>query len=221
MKRLLCGVLLLLAASPSRAGFIINGDFSSGNTGFTTNYVYSPGAIGAQQSYDVLSNPFPAHPSAASYGDHTTGSGLMMAINESTTANQLIWSETVAVMAGSNYLFSAWVSSWVATAPSQVDILFNGVSIGLIQAPSTTAVWVESTATWNSGIATSLTIELRNRTHADVGGDFALDDISLSGPSPAAVPEPSTIVMALSALGVAGLGWLRRRRMGKPLDNSR
>jgi hypothetical protein len=176
-----------------------------------TEYNFSPGNIGPQQTYDVLANPFPAHPSAASYFDHTfgTAAGRMLAVNEANAAGVLVWGQTVAVAPGSDYLFTAYISSWVGAAPTQLDVLFNGASIGVMQAPSTTGVWVEFTGNWNSGAATSAVIELRNVTGADVGGDFALDDLSLDGPDPSAVPEPS--VMALLVVGLLGLSGYRPR----------
>lgn len=205
----------LVAAPSARADLIVNGNFESGNTGFTTEYTRVVGAIGGQFTYDILSNPFPAHPSAASYGDHTTGTGLMMAVNEATSPNRLVWGQTVPVVPGSDYHFSTFISSWVAAAPSRLDVLFNGVSVGTMQAPGVTAQWVEFTLDWNSGAATSLTIALRNITTADIGGDFALDDISLTGPAPAAtvVPEPSSLLLALAG-GASFAGWcgVRRKR---------
>src|SRR4051794_30751823 len=109
MKNLLCCTALLLAASPASAGFIVNGDFEQGNIGFSSQYTYSPGNIGPAQSYDVLPNPQPAHGAdTASYGDHTTGHGLMMAVNGAEVPNQIVWSETIAVNPGSNYDFSLW-----------------------------------------------------------------------------------------------------------------
>jgi hypothetical protein len=209
-----CGLalwLLLWAGNSGRADLLVNGNFESGNTGFTTGYNFSNGTgIGTQRVYDILTNPYPAHPSAASYGDHTTGTGLMMAVNESTTPNVLVWAETVAVVPNSDYVFLAFISSWVSAAPSQLDVRFNGASIGTISAPATTAVWVPFSANWNSGSATSATIELRNLTNADVGGDFALDDIILTGPEPAAVPEPSMLILAIAGfVGLLSWGWRR------------
>src|SRR5207237_639953 len=151
---------------------------------------------------------------AASYADHTTGHGFMMAVNESTTANRLVWGETVPVDPNTDYHFSAFISSWTAPAPARLNVLFNGVSIGEMDAPSTTALWVGFTADWNSGAATSAAIELRNINNVDIGGDFALDDISLTGPSltaAPAVPEPSSLLLALAG-GAGVLAWSRRRR---------
>jgi hypothetical protein len=62
---------LLLVVSPAPAGFvnlITNGDFSLGNTGFTSDYTYTPGNLGASFTYDILANLHSDHPAAASYG---------------------------------------------------------------------------------------------------------------------------------------------------------
>lgn len=209
MKKVLLSVILSLMASRASADLIVNGDFEQGYTGFVTEYRQGPGdLLGAAGDYLVSFNPKDHHPSGADYGDHTTGHGLMMMVNEAGT-QKLVWGETVAVLPNTMYHFSAWISSWTPPAPSQLDVLFNGSSIGVIQAPSTTGVWVPFSADWNSGSATSLAIQLRNLTTADIGGDFALDDISLTSPQ-AAVPEPSTLMLALAGVGV--LAWVRTRR---------
>jgi hypothetical protein len=142
----------------------------------------------------------------------------MMAVNEARTPNLLIWGQTVAVAQDSHYHFSAFISSWVGTAPSRIDVIFNGVSVGTMSAPSDTARWVEFALDWNSGSATSLAIELRNFTTADIGGYVALDDITLSGPPATVVAEPSTLRMGLTGVGLVGCGGggLARERVGPP-----
>src|SRR5262249_34072465 len=159
------------------------------------------------QSYVVINNPYPAHESAASYFDHTfgTSAGLMLAVNAAREADVVVWSQTLDVAANSDYDFGLWVSSWVSASPTLLDIQFNGTSLLNFTAPSVTAQWVNHTTTWHSEAATSLTISIFERGQADIGGDFALDDITLDGPSATAVPEPSTLVSALVGVGLAGL----------------
>lgn len=45
-----------------------------------------------------------------------------MAINGSATANTIVWEQTVAVSAGTDYYFSAWVSSWIPRLPRPTSI---------------------------------------------------------------------------------------------------
>ena len=116
MKRLFCYVVLLTFTTPTFANLITNGDFQSGNVGFTTDYNFSPGDIGPAQSYDVVANPAFSRPNdlnAISYFDHTLGTvdGLMMAVNGAAVPNVLVWSQTLTVTPNTDYDFSLWASS--------------------------------------------------------------------------------------------------------------
>lgn len=147
---------LVLLSFPSRAAadMIVNGNFESGNTGFTTQYTYSEGDIGPAQTYAIVSSPGLARPhdiNPVMYGDHTTGTGLMMAVNGAESPNQIVWSETVPVVPNSNYTYSMWISSWYAGSPATLDVQFNGSSIGTPAAPSTVGVWQQFSTNWNSG----------------------------------------------------------------------
>ncbi|MCS7469553.1 PEP-CTERM sorting domain-containing protein [Stieleria sp. ICT_E10.1] len=225
MNRLIACMLMLVAATGvAQAGMIVNGDFESGNTGFTTEYVYAPtiqpfpGLNGGE--YNIVTDPDPYHFAAPSYGDHTSGNGLMMMVNadRGDNPNLMVWSQTVAVISNANYDFSAWISTWAIAGNlnvSRLDFLINGSSIGKQTAPSTTAVWEQFSTTWNSGASTSALIqiyEVGDEIGFPGGGnDFALDDISFRPVNP--VPEPTS----LAIFGVMGLATLsvRRRRWAR------
>lgn len=173
------GDRLTASAEPNGSNLIYNGDFQSGNTGFTSNYTFSPGNTQAESVYDVLSNPHNANPNAASFGDHTSGTGLMMAVNGATASNRVIWSQTVAVTPNRSYNFSVWVSSWTSASPAQVTLWINGASPGPFTAPSVPGVWQQYQVIWNSNSNNVAAIQFIDENTNATGNDFALDDISL------------------------------------------
>src|SRR3972149_1171431 len=132
-------VLLLLTTQAQSASLLVNGDFEQGNTGFSSGHTYSPGIQdpnGGSGEYTITTNPtlWNLDQAVASYGDHTTGSGLMMAINGATSVMSA-WGETVAVVPSTTYQFSGWLSDWGWILPSgtqQLDI--NGRVFGTLHA---------------------------------------------------------------------------------------
>jgi hypothetical protein len=218
MKHSLVCLTLLLLASRAPAELIVNGNFEGGNTGFATAYMLSPGDIGPAGSYDIVSNPALSRPndiSPVSHQDHTSGSALMMAVNATLGGIQSVWSQTVPVTPNTDYDFSLWVSSWFGAPFVALDVHFNGTSVMDVTQPSQTALWENHSTTWNSGSSAALTIDIRNTSGADVGGDFSLDDISLTALEVAEVvpmPEPATLLLALVGISTLGWGYWRRHR---------
>lgn len=199
--------LAAICASGVHANLVVNGDFSSGNASFTSDYNFvapAPNALLPAGVYTITPNmrtPIILHNFATGYFDHTSGdaNGLFMAVNGSTVSNQIVWEQTIpVVLPNTNYLFSAWVSSWVAAAPAQLQFSVNGVLLDApFSAPSIVATWQVFEAVWNSGPSTSATISVVNLTTALGGNDFALDDIAFDQP----IPEPATGLTLLSAAG--------------------
>lgn len=160
---------------------IVNGDFESGNFGFTSDYNYSPTNLVPEGTYAVLPNPQTAHPGFAPCGDHTSGGGNMMAVNGAGTPNQNVWCQTVTIQPNTQYIFSAWVTSLHSSSPARLQFSINGNTIGpIFVAPSTTCTWLNFYTTWNSGANTSATICIVNQNTVLGGNDFALDDIVFS-----------------------------------------
>lgn len=182
------GIVLgsILLGSASFAGTqVVNGDFEAGNTDVLTDYTFSPGNIWPETSYDVLADPFTAHNLATSFGDHTTGTGLMMAVNGATSPDLAVWSQTVDVSPDTDYVFSAWVASWTPSATAQLQFFVNDVPVGTpFTASSTPGIWEQASATWSSGTATSATLKIVDLTTDAGGNDFALDDISFESAPP-------------------------------------
>lgn len=173
---------------------VTNGDFSAATTnsttrGFTSSYTYKKttsscnncccGVLSLEGTYTVNTNPHNIHTNFASIGDHTTGTGQMLIVNGSATANVTVWTQSINVQPNTDYVFSAWATSVNEQNPAQLQFSIGGVPLGsTINPTSTTGDWQYFTTTWNSGSKSgALTIALVNQNIAASGNDFAVDDI--------------------------------------------
>ncbi len=191
----------------ARAG-VVNGNFSAGNTGFTSGYGFGPTGGG---HYTVATNPQSWNSFLSSFVDHTTGTGEMMVVDGSGTANTPIWGETIPVTPNTQYTFTYWAASSGNDNNNGIDpspaILFakeNGTTFGsTLDVPATNGVWSEFTGTFNSGANSSVALSIfDSNTNGGAGNDFALDDIAV-------VPEPCSGVLLL--LAGCALPFFRRR----------
>ena len=170
--------------SPS-ANMVTNGDFSQGNLGFSSDYLYisNAGTSGVQRAYGVVTAAtswFQFFPSCNI--EHTTGTGKMMIIDGSTVnaGNDKVWGQTITVQPNQNYTFSYWVQTIALPNQANIEIKINGVVVGTDLAPSAECNWALRTYTWNSGTATSAQIALYDKVIASGGNDFSIDDISFT-----------------------------------------
>jgi hypothetical protein len=91
-------VLLTLAAMEhglQGQNLIANGDFELGNTGFTSDYVYSTLGTSNLGECSIVSDPKLSQSASSSFGDHTSGTGLMLHANGSPNTNLVAWLESV------------------------------------------------------------------------------------------------------------------------------
>jgi hypothetical protein len=174
--------------SPRADERIRNGDFEQGLKGFRSAYRHSPGNIRDEFTFAIVRSPREVHDSAAAFGDHTSGTGLMMTVNGADAADRLLWGQTLAVCPGAEYTFSLWLASWFSMAPAELQIQINGKVLGRVVASPQCGEWKHFQAKWNAGAVKEASIEIVNLTRAISGNDFAIDDISLRGPPPAAGP---------------------------------
>lgn len=186
---------LATATAGLGANLIVNGDFESGNTGFTTDYSYvAPPAVppvtvlGDPKTYTVHTDPHDVHTSWVSYGDHTSGSGNMLIANATDATldpvpyGDVVWEQTVAVIADTDYEFSYWIALSYSTNPPLLQCLINGTEVGQFDAAAATlgsVGWTQVSYIWNSGPAVSATIQFIDQRPMYSGDDYALDDISL------------------------------------------
>ncbi len=125
----------LVTPSSARADLLTNGDFEAGNTGFTTQYsvvtgngtVYtSPGDTG------ITSNPASSTTGFTngylSYGDHTSGSGLMLFMDGGSPSDYF-WQELVSLAASTEYTFSYYVTAAYDENLPTIQTLLNGTGL--------------------------------------------------------------------------------------------
>lgn len=162
------------------SNLVLNGDFESGNSGFSSNYVNSPGDLWSEGTYDVISNPQMSHSNFSACSDAGSGSGAMMVVNGSSTANEEIWCQTVAIDAGADYIFSTEITSVHPANVANLQFSINGVDLGTpFIATTSTCSWNQFCETWSSGVSTSADICIVNKNTASSGNDFALDNIAM------------------------------------------
>ncbi len=173
-------VACTLAASLC-SGQIINGNFESGNVGFTSDYshrVFS-GSNLSEGSYAIVTNPRDVHLSWAIYGDHTTGSGNFLVANGAVNGGDtVVWRQTVPFTSGGRKCFEFWASSTFPVAPSRLFLRVNGQDGPSMQLSSTVGRWSKYACEMQV-LPGPLTLEIINANSIVFGNDFAIDDISM------------------------------------------
>lgn len=160
---------------------VVNGNFSAGNTNFSSNYSYcntnpSPGC------YRVASNSSGWFPTAPNCGNHTPGGGNFMQIDGGNSFNT-VWYQTVTVTPNTLYNFSAYICSInevnTPTPVGKIQFLVNGAGISpVFSANVGPCNWKQVSVVWNSGSNTSVTIGILNIEWSGAGNDYGIDDIS-------------------------------------------
>ena len=206
---------VLAFAGVASADLITNGNFSAGNTGFTSAYApVPPGDIYLPATYEIVSFNT-GHSAFTPFYDHTSGnaSGRYMAVNGTNTGLAPAWAQTVNLTAG-NYNLSAWFASLVSQAPASLQFhIVPTVGSSMVSstffAPSTVANWAQSSFAFNIATTGSYSIQIWDTNQAFSGNDYAIDDISLT----AVVPLPPAAYAGLASLaGIGAFGGIRRKR---------
>ncbi|MBC7781446.1 MAG: hypothetical protein H7125_15225 [Proteobacteria bacterium] len=213
---------VLSATAPALANLVTNGNFSAGNTGFGSDYGFSPAGNGTEGQYTVRTNPSPWNSNFVSALDHTNDAARLMFVgNGSPTLGERVWFTLapIAVTPGTDYFFEAFVMNVCClpsytgdNSPSILGFYANGVLIGTrTTSLANVGLWEGLSTNWNSGAATSVSLELKNANIARGGNDFAVDDIFLGTTSTVAtIPVPAAL--PLLASGLVAFGFIARRR---------
>ena len=126
-----------------------------------------------------------------------------MIVNGSGDPNDVVWQTTVAVNPNTQYTFSAWArtirnkTNLSNNQRANLRFKINGVQIGSdFMCPKTHSYWAHFEQVWNSGNATSATIQIYDvNTNAESGNDFGLDDIELKSGNDLCGSEELTVLV--------------------------
>ena len=165
----------------SNTNLIVNGDFSAGNSDFTSGYEYcnTSGCLTPSGTYSV-------GPDASFYNsnwegsDHTTGSGNFLIVNGSEVPDSAFWCQVVPVDPNSFYEISYWATSTALSSPAQIQLYINTFPFfPQFFVPSATNTWTQFSQIWQSGLNTSINFCLKDLNDHLNGNDFGIDDISI------------------------------------------
>ncbi len=160
----------------STGNLVTNGDFSAGNTGFSTQFNYSTTLVN-DGNYYIGTN-------AASYHNQFsgTGSGNFMIVNSGwPSAHFYVWCQTITVCPEQTYALSYKVRTLSNAQPARLQWWVDGSSTGPEVTLPSFGGWQTITHSYTTGEGqTEASFCLRVMSGDGVGNDFGIDDISIS-----------------------------------------
>ena len=152
-----------------------NGDFESGNTGFTSEYDNVDGDLnGLCQGCYNINDMTPSL-----WTQCTAIDGNMMVVNGAPEANVNLWCQEVDVLPGADYFFSFDVQTINSPAP-ELQLSVDGSLIGNSLFGSWQCNVLQFFETITVGAESTIEICIVNQSISAGGNDFALDNINFS-----------------------------------------
>lgn len=177
---------------------ILNGDFESGNVGFTSSLDYVTFfpficTLCPENNYAIGNNATLFHGDFTG-NDHTNPpTGDFFIANAPGSSGTSVWCQELTVYPQTDYTLTFWARD-VADNPNPHPLallipVFNGVTADdtLIAEGG----WSSLTTTWNSGETTVLNLCIIDVQTETGGNDFGLDDISLTACEPIVLSQPA------------------------------
>lgn len=204
---------------------VVNGDFSDGNTGFSSDMPYVMNC--QSSSYGVGNEPHTKCANSAwtqdlwdnTQGDET-GSYLIVDGFSSTPSINRIWHQNVNVTDGKSYIFRFWlmprVQNWAGNL--NLEVFANGTSISGPIDPPTNQQWIEYCFEYEATETGSIEISINQLAPYGVSNrDFGIDDISFTSCNSLSKPcdvdakfdfevDPKTCEVDFINLSSGGLG---------------
>ena len=171
---------------------VLNGDFQSGRTQFTSDYEYKDpiyNALWPEGTYTIAASPHLVHNNFPPHDDHTYADsrGLFLIVNGSESQNTKVWEQTVntKIIPNTDYVFYAWVltvNNVIDGDTEKLALLQFSINGKLLDKPFLASFpelgWQRFYVIWNSGAFDgNATIKIVNQNTGQNGNDFGLDDI--------------------------------------------
>jgi hypothetical protein len=193
------------------AELVNNGDFTDGNTGFTSGYTYKQDVAGlvpagqgelyndtGTNGYSITTNGQNVHINfwGADHTNNSTGARNFMVVNGHGTIT--VWQQNnIPVVAGTKYYFSAWAISMNNAGPfANLQFSIDGSTSGMTQVSTgvlpgrpennTVATWTRFYGNWTAPTTKNISIAIVDLETALGGNDFGIDDISFGTLDPPA-----------------------------------
>ena len=190
------GAAVLTVAFAAPAGAAVNlvqdpGFESAGPTGYVNSPNFLPGGFWQQtlgQGFVLVSAPN-AHSGNVSYAPNGIG-------GSNATVQQVL-----TTMAGQAYDLTFY---YIFDGNGPITVTFGGLPVAFISTPDGNGYEL-GTATGLLGTGTTTALDF-----SAIGGDTALDDVSVMAAVSVSTPEPASLIML--AMGLAGLGLVLRTR---------
>lgn len=197
---------------------VLNGDFELGNQDFTSDYAYFiPGNFTTFGAYSVLnqSQVYAANTQWACL-DHTTYSptGKMLIVDG--YGGPIAWQQTVNVVAGTAYSFSAWFNNLVVPSknyddPQMALFVGNTMVAGPLNLPETPDQWIRLCEKWTAPTTGTVALSIQMLANTFIGNDVAIDDISFKSCLPGA---PCGVTISANPSPFCGTGTLTANPTG-------
>lgn len=155
---------------------VTNGNFSAGNTGFSTQFNYN-NTLTTDGNYWIGNNAASFHPQFLG-----TGNGAFLMVNAGWMhAGFDAWCQTIDVCPGQTYTLRVRAMSLASQGAPLLDWSIDGVQQNYFMQTGGQAAWTLFTNTWISGPGqTSANFCVRVASGHGIGNDFGIDDISIS-----------------------------------------